>query len=91
MRLVVVGGAPGTGKTTLAGGVADRLGFVTINSDRVRKELAGLDPERSAPDTFGAGLYTPEWSSSSVMPSVTAATRRSSFLAHGWRPTERWP
>ena len=62
VRLVVVGGAPGTGKTTLAGGVADRLGFVTINSDRVRKELAGLDPKRSAADTFGAGLYTPEWS-----------------------------
>lgn len=62
VRLVVVGGAPGTGKTTVAGGVADRLGFVTINSDRVRKELAAIDPERSAAATFGAGLYTPEWS-----------------------------
>ncbi|GAB3244369.1 bifunctional aminoglycoside phosphotransferase/ATP-binding protein [Nocardioides dilutus] len=62
VRLVVVGGAPGCGKTTLAAGVADRLGFVTINSDRVRKELAGVDPERSASDAFGAGLYTPEWS-----------------------------
>ena len=40
----------------------DRLGFVTINSDRVRKELAGVDPEQSAADAFGAGLYTPEWS-----------------------------
>lgn len=62
VRLVVVGGAPGTGKTTLAGGVADRLGFVTINSDRVRKELAGLDPSASAASAFGAGIYTPEWS-----------------------------
>jgi aminoglycoside phosphotransferase family enzyme/predicted kinase len=62
VRLVVVGGAPGTGKSTLAGGVADRLGFVTINSDRVRKELAGLDPETSAATAFGAGIYTPEWS-----------------------------
>jgi hypothetical protein len=62
VRLVVVGGAPGSGKSTLAGGVADRLGYVTINSDRVRKELAGLDPEESAADAFGAGLYTPEWS-----------------------------
>lgn len=62
VRLVVVGGAPGTGKTTLAGGVADRLGFVTINSDRVRKELAGLDPSASAASAFSAGIYTPEWS-----------------------------
>lgn len=62
VRLVVVGGAPGTGKTTLAGGVADRLGFVTINSDRVRKELAGLDPAASAASAFSAGIYTPEWS-----------------------------
>jgi len=62
VRLVVVGGAPGTGKTTLAGGLADRLGFVTINSDRVRKEVAGIDPEASAASAFGAGLYTPEWS-----------------------------
>lgn len=62
VRLVVVGGAPGTGKTTLAGGVADRLGFITINSDRVRKELAGLNPSASAASAFGAGIYTSEWS-----------------------------
>lgn len=62
VRLVVIGGAPGTGKTTLAGGVADRLGFVTINSDRVRKELAGLDPAASAASAFSTGIYTPEWS-----------------------------
>ena len=62
VRLVVVGGAPGSGKTTLAGGVADRLGYVTINSDRVRKELAGVDPEEPAADAFGAGLYSSDWS-----------------------------
>jgi aminoglycoside phosphotransferase family enzyme/predicted kinase len=57
VRLVLVGGAPGTGKTTLAGGLADRCGYVTINSDRVRKELAGLDPMAPAPAAYGSGLY----------------------------------
>jgi predicted kinase len=59
VRLVLVGGPPGTGKTTVAAGLADRCGFVTINSDRVRKELAGLDPELPAPAPFGTGLYDP--------------------------------
>lgn len=60
VRLVLVGGPPGTGKTTVAAGLADRMGFVTINSDRVRKELAGLDPEAPAPAPFGTGLYDAE-------------------------------
>jgi aminoglycoside phosphotransferase family enzyme/predicted kinase len=60
VRLVLVGGQPGTGKTTVAAGLADRCGFVTINSDRVRKELAGLDPAMPAPAPFGTGLYDPE-------------------------------
>jgi aminoglycoside phosphotransferase family enzyme/predicted kinase len=61
VRLVLVGGAPGTGKTTVAGGVADRLGYVVLSSDRVRKELAGLDPARPAPSAVGEGIYTAEW------------------------------
>lgn len=44
VRLILVGGLPGTGKTTLAGGVADALGAVLLSSDRVRKELAGRSP-----------------------------------------------
>lgn len=56
--LVGVGGRPGTGKTTVARGLADAAGFTVIRSDVVRKELAGLPPDasaRAAPDT---GLYT---------------------------------
>ena len=44
MKLVVVGGTPGTGKSTLGAGLADRLGMTLVSSDRVRKELAQVSP-----------------------------------------------
>lgn len=59
--LVLVGGLPGTGKTTLAESLARRSGFVVLSSDLTRKELAGLDPETSTAAEFGAGIYTAEW------------------------------
>ena len=61
VSLVLVGGLPGTGKTTLAGKLADRLGAVVLSTDRLRKELAGLDPAVPAPAGYGQGIYTPEW------------------------------
>lgn len=57
VRLVLVGGLPGTGKTTLASAVADEHGFVVLSSDRIRKELAGIPPEQPAPAAYGEGLY----------------------------------
>ena len=59
VKLVLVGGPPASGKTTLSGAVADRLGMVVLSSDRVRKELAGLDPRSSAATEFGTGIYSP--------------------------------
>src|SRR5204862_6585828 len=38
--LVLVGGLPGTGKSTLARALADRAEFTVIRSDVVRKQLA---------------------------------------------------
>jgi aminoglycoside phosphotransferase family enzyme/predicted kinase len=61
VTLVLVGGLPGTGKSTLAGGLADRLGMVLLSSDRVRKELAHRDPRSSAASSYGAGIYTRAW------------------------------
>jgi aminoglycoside phosphotransferase family enzyme/predicted kinase len=61
VRLVLVGGLPGTGKTTLAGRLADRLGAVLISSDRIRKELSGLDPACGAASAYRQGVYTAEW------------------------------
>lgn len=59
--LVLAGGPPGTGKTSLAGALADRLGCTVLSSDRIRKELAGLAPADPAGAPYGTGIYTPEW------------------------------
>jgi uncharacterized protein len=47
--VVVVCGSSATGKTVLAGALAGVSALVQLSSDRVRKELAGLPPERRAP------------------------------------------
>ena len=60
VRLILIGGLPGTGKSTVGGALADRLGAVLLRSDRVRKELAGIDPSTPAPASYRAGLYRPE-------------------------------
>lgn len=60
VRLVLVGGLPGTGKSTLAAGLADARGATVLRSDEVRKELAGLPPHRPAPAGYGEGIYTAE-------------------------------
>jgi uncharacterized protein len=57
ITLVLVGGAPGSGKTTLASGLADRLGAVLLSSDRVRRELAGRPPEDRYGDAAKAATY----------------------------------
>jgi aminoglycoside phosphotransferase family enzyme/predicted kinase len=78
--LVLVGGAPGTGKSTLAGGLADRLGAVLLRSDVVRKELAGLAPATPAPAPWRAGLYTPDATASTY---AGLLDRAGSLLAMG--------
>lgn len=65
VRMVLVGGLPGTGKSTLATGIGDALGASVLRSDELRKELAALPAHQPAPAAFGKGLYRPE---------VTAAT-----------------
>jgi uncharacterized protein len=59
VRLVLVGGLPGTGKSTVAHAVGDSLGATVLRTDEIRKELAGLPTTAHAPEAFGEGLYSP--------------------------------
>ncbi|MEH0448987.1 MULTISPECIES: bifunctional aminoglycoside phosphotransferase/ATP-binding protein [unclassified Streptomyces] len=72
--LTVVGGLPGSGKSTLSGALADRLGVTLLSSDRVRKELAGISAEESAADAYGEGLYTAEWTARTYAALLDRAT-----------------
>jgi len=67
VALVLVGGHPGTGKSTLAAALADRLGWSVLRSDEVRKDLAGVAHTDHVGAGLRDGLYGPE---------ATAATYR---------------
>lgn len=59
VRLIVVGGGPGTGKTTLAHSISEKLGAVMISTDDVRVALASRGDISGEPGVLGEGLYTP--------------------------------
>jgi uncharacterized protein len=67
VALVLVGGLPGTGKSTLAAGLTDRFGWSVLRSDEVRKDLAGVPHTERVDSRFREGLYGP---------AATAATYR---------------
>jgi len=61
VRLVLVGGAPATGKSTLTRELARRTGWPAVRADEVRKRLAGLEPTTPAANELDRGLYTADW------------------------------
>lgn len=62
VALVLVGGLPGTGKSTVATALASPVAgrrWTLLRSDVIRKALAGLPPTESAAAAYDAGLYEP--------------------------------
>ncbi len=59
-RLVLVGGGPGTGKTTVSRALAESVGAVVISTDDVRRELVAAGVLDGQPGSVDAGLYAPE-------------------------------
>ena len=51
VTFTLVGGAPGTGKTTLSGGIADHLGRVLLSTDAVRREMPATPADRYRVET----------------------------------------
>jgi aminoglycoside phosphotransferase family enzyme/predicted kinase len=60
VRLVIVGGGPGSGKTTLARELAGRIGAVVLSTDDMRYELVQAGELSGEPGKFGTGLYDPD-------------------------------
>lgn len=78
--LTLVGGLPGSGKSTLSGALADRLGVTLLSSDRLRKELAGIPAEQPAGAAYGEGLYSPQWTSKTY---AALLDRASTLMSQG--------
>ena len=93
--LMLVGGLPGTGKSTLSRALAEHAGFRMIRSDLVRKELAGATNTETV--TFGEGIYTAEWTERTYAECLRRAEARlfegervlvdANFREEAWRRT----
>jgi uncharacterized protein len=59
--LLVVCGMVASGKSTVARLLSARTGFSVLDSDRVRKKLAGLSPTTRAPENYHSGIYSNEF------------------------------
>ena len=62
VRLVLVGGAPGVGKSTLARELSARKGWVVLSSDELRKDLAGLGRTERRHEDLDEGIYSEQMS-----------------------------
>lgn len=90
VRVVMLGGAPATGKSTVARALASRGGFVVIRSDTVRKELAGVPVLVRRHDAVDEGMYTPARTRATYRELIDRAAHHvargeSVVLDAGWR------
>ncbi|WP_156744883.1 bifunctional aminoglycoside phosphotransferase/ATP-binding protein [Mycobacterium sp. E2238] len=80
VRLALVGGNPGTGKSTVARGLAESFGAQVISTDDVRRELRDSGTIAGEPGVLNAGLYSPD---QVAMVYETALRRARQLLGEG--------
>lgn len=93
VRLIVIGGGPGTGKTTLAHALAEQLSAQVISTDDVRRGLQEQGVVSGAAGVLNEGLYSSD-NVAAVYDAVlgragrTLAEGRSVILDGTWRDPE---
>ncbi|MGE2715097.1 AAA family ATPase [Mycolicibacterium litorale] len=60
VRLILVGGGPGTGKTTLSQALGESVGAQVISTDTVRRELQAGQVLTGDVGVLNAGVYSPD-------------------------------
>lgn len=60
VQLIVVGGGPGTGKTTVSRALAAQLGAHVLSTDDVRRQLQDASVIAGPAGVLDSGLYTPQ-------------------------------
>lgn len=57
LRVVLIGGGPGSGKTTLAHAIAEGSGWLVLSSDELRKDLCGVPHDQEQMEAPWSGMY----------------------------------
>ncbi len=78
--LILVGGSPGTGKSTLARSLSARCGAMVLSTDELRKDLAEVGHEDRHFEPLGEGLYAPAMTERTY---VELLHRAETLLANG--------
>lgn len=94
IRLAMVGGGPGTGKTTLAHALAERVGAAVISTDDVRRAMQNSGDIGGEAGALNAGLYSDEnvaavYGEVLRQAQIELANGRSVILDGTWRDPHR--